>query len=139
MVLVDFENDCVRTSLSVARKLGRKLWGVRLDTSAELRDESVVPHDERSLGVCPELVWNVREALDREGFSWVKIVISGGFTAARINEFIKLRVPFDAVGVGSAFLREKIDFTADIVRVNGKRCAKVGRGYTENKRLKRVL
>ena len=138
MVLVDFDNDCVKTSLAVARKLRRKLWGVRLDTSAELRDESVTPRDERSLGVCPELVWNVRKALDQNDFSWVKIVISGGFTAARISEFIKLKVPFDAVGVGSAFLREKIDFTADIVIVNGRTCAKVGRKYIENKRLKLV-
>src|SRR3989441_3812383 len=32
-VLVDFENDSVRTSLEVARALGPRLWGVRLDTS----------------------------------------------------------------------------------------------------------
>lgn len=138
MVLVDFDNDCVKTSLAVAKKLGRKLWGVRLDTSAELRDESVTPRDDRSLGVCPELVFNVRKALDQNGFPWVKIVISGGFTGPKIREFIKLRVPFDAVGVGSALLREKIDFTADLVVVNGKKCAKVGRAYVENKRLRVV-
>lgn len=138
MVLVDFDNDCVKTALAVAKKLGKRLWGVRLDTSGEMRDESVIPRDEKSLGVCPELVWNVRNALDRSGFPWVKIVISGGFTAARISEFIKLRVPFDAVGVGSAFLREKIDFTADIVKVNGKLCAKAGRHFVESRRLKLV-
>src|SRR3954454_10005183 len=32
-VLVDFENDSVRTALEVAEALGDKLWGVRLDTS----------------------------------------------------------------------------------------------------------
>jgi nicotinate phosphoribosyltransferase len=31
-VLVDFENDSVRTSLEVADALGPRLWGVRLDT-----------------------------------------------------------------------------------------------------------
>lgn len=138
VVLVDFENDCVKTALAVAGKLGKQLWAVRLDTSGDLRDESVVPHDERSLGVCPELVWNVRKALNREGFPWVKIVVSGGFTKARIEEFIKLRVPFDAVGVGSAFLREKIDFTADVVMTDGKLCAKAGRSFSENKRLRLV-
>ena len=32
-VLVDFENDSVRTALEVAEALGDDLWGVRLDTS----------------------------------------------------------------------------------------------------------
>ena len=35
-------------------------------------------------GVNPRLVENVREALDREGFKNVKIVVSGGFDADRI-------------------------------------------------------
>ena len=34
VVLVDFENDSARTSLEVARALGPKLWGVRLDVRA---------------------------------------------------------------------------------------------------------
>src|SRR5437764_33053 len=37
-VLVDFENDSVRTALEVARALGPRLWGVRLDTSESLVD-----------------------------------------------------------------------------------------------------
>src|ERR671935_2287831 len=41
VVLVDFENDCVRTSLEVARALGDALWGVRLDTSEMLVDRSL--------------------------------------------------------------------------------------------------
>src|SRR4026208_807614 len=40
VVLVDFENDSVRTSLEVARALGDRLWGVRLDTSGQLVDRS---------------------------------------------------------------------------------------------------
>ena len=42
VVLVDFENDCVRTSLAVARALGKRLYGVRLDTAGNLVDSSVV-------------------------------------------------------------------------------------------------
>ena len=38
VVLVDWENDCVRTSLEVARALGARLWGVRLDTSETMVD-----------------------------------------------------------------------------------------------------
>ena len=37
-VLVDFENDSVRTALEVAHALGPRLWGVRLDTSESLVD-----------------------------------------------------------------------------------------------------
>src|SRR5688500_14153248 len=41
VVLVDFENDSVRTSLEVARALGPRLWGVRLDASGQLVDRSL--------------------------------------------------------------------------------------------------
>src|SRR6185312_11459378 len=40
-VLVDFENDSVRTALDVAHALGPRLWGVRLDTSGQLVDRSL--------------------------------------------------------------------------------------------------
>src|SRR5205085_9637685 len=40
-VLVDFENDSVRTALEVAEALGEDLWGVRLDTSELLVDRSL--------------------------------------------------------------------------------------------------
>lgn len=138
IVLVDFENDCVKTSLEVARSLGKRLWGVRLDTSREIRDRSVKGKGPESLGVSPELVWNVRQALDREGFGWVKIIVSGGFNIERITEFMRKKIPFDAAGIGSAFYHERIEFTADIVKVDGKLCAKVGRAYRPNPRLKRV-
>jgi nicotinate phosphoribosyltransferase len=88
--------------------------------------------------VCPELVRNVRRRLDQEGFPWVKIIVSGGFTVEKVLRFQRLRVPFDAVGIGSALFHERIDFTADIVRVDGKPCAKVGRQYKPNPRLRRV-
>jgi len=135
IALVDFDNDCVGTSLKVARYFGEKLWGVRLDTAGDLRDVSVTPVGKESLGVCPELVWKLRNRLDREGFKHVKIVVSGGFNAERIKNFIQLGIPFDAVGVGSSFFRKRIDFTADIVMLEGKPCAKVGRKYNPNPRL----
>ncbi len=40
-VLVDFENDSVRTALEVADALGDDLWGVRLDTSERLVDRAL--------------------------------------------------------------------------------------------------
>ncbi len=112
--------------------------GVRLDTAEDVRDRSVTGKRKDSCGVCPELVFKTRKALDKHGFDYVKIIISSGFNEEKIRKFIKLKVPFDAVGVGSALFREKIDFTADVVKVNGKPCPKVGRKYLPNPRLKRV-
>ncbi len=139
-VLVDFENDSVRTALRVAEALGPKLWGVRLDTSDDLVDRSL--QDEmggfRPTGVNPRLVEKVRGALDHAGFSDVRIVASGGFNAQRIREFEVAGVPVDAYGVGSSLIRGENDFTADVVRVDGRPCAKAGRRYSPNPRLERV-
>lgn len=140
VTLVDFENDCVATSLAVARALGERLYGVRLDTSEMLVDKSVIPQMGRFKpnGVNPQLVWNVRRALDREGFPHVKIVVSGGFNVEKIREFEKAGVPVDAYGVGSSLFQGRYDFTADVVRSEGRACAKVGRELRPNARLERV-
>jgi nicotinate phosphoribosyltransferase len=140
ITLVDFENDCVGTSLAVARELGDRLYGVRLDTSETLADKSVIPQmgTFKPTGVNPQLVWNVRQALDRDGFKDVKIVVSGGFTVEKIRQFEEQGVPVDAYGVGSSLFQGRFDFTADVVMVEGKPCAKVGRAYRPNPRLERV-
>lgn len=140
VALADFENDCVRTSLELARALGSRLYGVRLDTSEQLVDASVVPMmgSFKPTGVNPQLVWNVRDALDQSGFPEVKIVVSGGFTVEKIREFEALGVPVDAYGVGSSLFGGRFDFTADIVLHEGRPCAKVGRGWREAPRLEEV-
>ncbi|HST25267.1 MAG TPA: hypothetical protein VLJ76_04700 [Gaiellaceae bacterium] len=140
VVLVDFENDSVRTSLEVARALGDRLWGVRLDTSRTLVDRSLwdAMGDFDPRGVNERLVWAVREALDAEGFERVKIVVSGGFNVERIGEFEAKGVPVDSYGVGSTLIRGENDFTADVVTVDGEPCAKVGRRLRPNPRLEPV-
>jgi nicotinate phosphoribosyltransferase len=140
VTLVDFENDCVRTSIEVARALGSRLYGVRIDTSEMLVDKSVIGQMGRfrPTGVCPQLVWNVRRALDAQGFQQVKIIVSGGFNVEKIHEFERLSVPVDAYGVGSSLFQGRFDFTADVVQHEGKPCAKVGREYRPNPRLERV-
>jgi nicotinate phosphoribosyltransferase len=140
VVLVDFENDSVRTSLEVARALGPALWGVRLDTSESLVDRSLWGEmgDFDPRGVNERLVRKVRSALDSEGFVDVRIVVSGGFTASRIRAFESAGVPTDVYGVGSSLLRGSNDFTADIVRVEGRAVAKVGREERPNPRLEVV-
>jgi nicotinate phosphoribosyltransferase len=162
IVLVDFHNDCVQTSLEVARALGDKLWGVRLDTSEKLidkslqnqpvilngsdgshsieRDSSAMPqNDKKELhGVNPQLVINVRQALTQEGFDNVKIVVSGGFNQEKIAWFEQEKTPVDIYGVGSSLLRGHAEFTADIVKVENKELAKEGRHFSLSKKLQAI-
>jgi nicotinate phosphoribosyltransferase len=181
IALVDFNNDSVRDSLLVMEAMFARyrelcdqgdeteaakylLYGVRLDTSASLRDVSVEPLGDPALdlGVTPRLVFNVRHALDSAWESWglpaawreaaqeycrnVKIVVSGGFNPERIRKFEKLGVPVDIYGVGSSLFNNNsgtvTDFTADVVRVkvHGEwiDMAKVGRRPLDNPNLERV-
>jgi nicotinate phosphoribosyltransferase len=138
--LVDFQNDCVGTSIEVARALGSRLYAVRLDTSELLVDRSL--WDEmgnfQPTGVNPQLVRNVRRGLDEAGYQNVRIVVSGGFSVEKIREFERQRVPVDGYGVGSSLFQGRFDFTADVVLLEGKPCAKVGREYRPNPRLEPV-
>jgi nicotinate phosphoribosyltransferase len=140
IALVDYDNDSVKTSLEVARALEDRLWGVRLDTAEHIVDKSVLSQmgGFNPTGVNANLVWNVRNALDTEGFGDVKIIVSGGFDAARIALFEEDGVPVDAYGVGAAMFDGRFDFTADIVQLNGKPQAKAGRALRENPRMERV-
>ncbi len=183
IALVDFINDSVGTSLDVLNAMferyraaydaGRheiakkyKLFGVRLDTSSNMRDISISPLGDKKLdnGVNPRLCWLVRQALDNAWDSWdltpawreraaeycreVKIVVSGGFSPQKISWFEGLDVPVDIYGVGSSLMSNddalgtNTDFTADVVRVkiNGEwvDMAKVGRNAGENSNLEPV-
>jgi nicotinate phosphoribosyltransferase len=140
VVLVDFDNDSVATALAVARELGPRLWGVRLDTSESMVDRSLWDElgDFRPTGVNERLVWKVRQALDDEGLAGVRIVVSGGFTVDKIRRFEEAGVPVDSYGVGSSLIRGSNDFTGDIVETDGKRSAKAGRRLRPNPRLERV-
>ncbi|HET7010005.1 MAG TPA: nicotinate phosphoribosyltransferase [Anaerolineales bacterium] len=182
IALVDFNNDSVADSLSTVERMFRHyraclesgdesgakrfiLFGVRLDTSASIRDISVPPQGDNAhdLGVSPRLVETVRRALDRAWEGWglspdwierakdycrsIKIVVSGGFTAQRIDDFERHGVPVDIYAVGSALFTNAgptvTDFTADVVRVRLDRTwipmAKVGRAPGENPELERVV
>jgi nicotinate phosphoribosyltransferase len=139
-VLVDFENTSVETALEVARALGPRLWGVRLDTSETLVDQSLWNElgDFKPTGVNERLVRKVRDALDADGFERIRIVASGGFTVDKIRDFEQRGVPVDAYGIGSSLIRGANDFTADVVLTDGRPSAKVGRRYRPNPRLELV-
>ena len=130
IALVDTFKDEAEESLRVARALGDKLWGIRLDTPSERGR------------VTPELVKEVRARLDLEGFRHVRIVVSGGINPERIKVFKDANAPIDAFGIGSAISgAAPIDFTADIKEIEGRPVAKRGRipGITPNPRLQKVF
>ena len=140
IALVDFHNDSIEASLAVAREMGDRLWGVRLDTSEKLTDKSLQGEldADQLRGVQPRLVEKVRTALDAEGFNQVKIVVSGGFNVEKITAFESASIPADAYGVGSSLLEGRFDFTADLVELEGQPCAKVGRKLMPNPRLQSI-
>jgi nicotinate phosphoribosyltransferase len=141
VALVDFNNDSVADSLACARAFGDRLWGVRLDTAQTMVDRSIRPEimgDFAPTGVNVPLVELVRSRLDAEGFGHVRIIVSGGFDAARITAFEAEGAPVDAYAVGSWLLRGSRDFTADVVAVDGEPFAKAGRHLRPNPRLEPV-
>jgi nicotinate phosphoribosyltransferase len=151
--LVDYRNDVIGDALRVARAMVDEfgpgvLSGVRADTSETLVDRSLIEDPElwgryRLTGVNEHLVRRLRAALDAEGFDYVGIVASGGFTPAKIARFEQERIPVSAYGVGSSLLGHtsgdglltSFDFTADIVRLDGRDESKVGRGFRDSPRL----
>lgn len=129
IALVDTFADEAVEALGVARALGERLWGVRLDTPAERGR------------VTPELVGEVRARLDQAGFERVKIFVSGGVDPERMELFRASGAPVDGYGVGSAISSAPpIDFTMDLKEVNGRPLAKRGRipGITANPRLQEI-
>lgn len=139
--LIDYNNDVVTDTLKLARHLKEKLGAVRIDTSKSLIDHYFDDKDTSSFdphGVCKELVVGLRNALDQEGFNHVKIIVSSGFDAKKIEEFEALNIPVDTYGVGTSLLKVNIGFTGDLVKVNGKDQAKVGRKEIPSERLEVV-
>jgi nicotinate phosphoribosyltransferase len=112
---------------------------VRLDTSESIVDRGLADlGDDAPRGVSIELARRVRAGLDDAGHGAIRIVASGGFDADKIEAFEEAGAPVDAYGVGASLLQGENNFTADVVRVDGKPCAKVGREEKPNPRLRRV-
>jgi nicotinate phosphoribosyltransferase len=129
IVLVDTFQDEAVESPRVARALGARLSGIRLDTASERG------------GVTPGLVREVRARLDLAGHQHVHILVSGGITPERIRRFREAEAPVDGYGVGSYITAAApIDHTGDIREIDGAPVAKLGRipGMQRNPRLKRV-
>jgi nicotinate phosphoribosyltransferase len=129
IVLVDTFKDEAEEALRVARAMGDRLFGIRLDTPAERGR------------VTADLVKEIRARLDQEGYRHVQIVVSGGLNPERIGYFKEQGAPVDSFAVGSHISgATPIDFTGDIKEIDGRPIAKRGRipGRTESPRLRPI-
>ena len=141
-VLVDFENDSVRTALEVAAALGPRPVGraARHVGPARRRVAAAAPMaTTRRPGVAPELVRLVRAELDERGLQRrADRRLRGLRPPSGSARSRPSGVPVDSYGVGSSLIRGANDFTADVVMVDGRPCAKVGRELHPNPRLEPV-
>lgn len=113
VALVDTFSDEKFEALAVAKALGDKLSGIRLDTPSSRR------------GSMRKIAEEVRWELDLRGFSHVKIYASGGLSLHAVRE---LRDVVDGFGVGTAVSNARVlDFSMDIVEMNGEPFAKKGK------------
>jgi nicotinate phosphoribosyltransferase len=163
-VLVDYFGREVSDTLAVCRRFpelaAAGMLAVRLDTHggryAEGLDLSssyaiLERHAPRSIrgyrteaelrylvgtGVSAAAIWNVRQALDENGFPEVKIVASSGFVPAKCRMMAIAEAPIDVIGTGS-YLPEiwsETYATADIVAYDGRPMVKAGREFLLRKR-----
>lgn len=111
--LVDTFNDEKFEALRIAEAMGKKLFAVRLDTPKSRRGDLV------------QLMKEIRWELDLRGHQHVRLFVSGGLdeeTILRYNEVA------DAYGVGTSISSAQVlDFSMDIVEVDGKPLAKRGK------------
>ena len=140
--LIDYHNNVVRDSLLIAKHLGHKLRGVRVDTSKALIDHYFDDKDTSGFdphGVCKELIIALRKALDDAGYNYVGITVSSGFGKDKIKEWKKLGVPVTMYGVGTSFVNNMTcGFTGDLVMLDDKHQAKEGRDNYPNPKLQKV-
>lgn len=104
------------------RKAPEAIRGYR--TEAELR--ALI-----GTGVSAAAIWSMRERLDAEGFSKVRIVASSGFGPEKCRVMALAKAPVDVVGTGS-YLPDKWSetyATADIIDYDGEPRVKVGREF----------
>ena len=140
-VLVDFENDSVQTALDVARALGPRLWGVRLDTSEMLVDRSLWEElgdfkpTRRERAARAQGARCARRRRLRAASRSSSPAVS---RSSKIEEFEEQGVPVDAYGVGSSLIRGSNDFTADIVLTDGRPSREGRPKYKPNPRLELV-
>jgi nicotinate phosphoribosyltransferase len=114
IALVDTLCDEKFESIMAAEVLGKKLYGVRIDTPGSRRGDLL------------EIVREVRWELDARGFKNVKIFVSGGLDEKSVLKLAQ--GPVDGFGVGTSVANAPtIDFSMDVVEVEGRPRSKRGK------------
>lgn len=113
VALIDTFNDEKFEALRVAEAMGKKLFGLRLDTPSSRKGDFYRIFEE------------VRWELDLRGYKDVKLFASGGLD----EEAVKRLSPIvDAFGVGTCISNAPVvDFAMDITEIDGKPLAKRGK------------
>jgi nicotinate phosphoribosyltransferase len=113
VALIDTFSDEKFEALRVVEALGGKLAGIRLDTPSNRRGNFV--------SIANEIRWE----LDLRGFQQVNIFLSGGIDEQKIQQY---NVVANAYGVGTAISNAPVlDFSMDLVEINGNAIAKRGK------------
>lgn len=113
IALIDTFADEKFGSLTAAQTLKDNLFAVRLDTPRSRR------------GNFRQIIEEVRWELNLRGLNKVKIFVSGGLDEQSISEVADI---VDAFGVGTAISNAPVvDFSLDIVEVDGQPLAKRGK------------
>lgn len=113
VALIDTFLDEKFEAINVAQALGKELVGIRLDTPGNRRGDF--------LSIIKEVRWE----LNLRGFQNIKILVSGGIDEYKILE---LNEVVDGYGVGTSISNAPVlDFSLDIVAIEGKPIAKRGK------------
>jgi nicotinate phosphoribosyltransferase len=113
IALIDTFHDEKFEAIRVAESLGKKLYGVRLDTPGSRRGDF--------LRILEEVRWE----LDLRGYKQVKLFVSGGLDE---EDIATLNPLVDGYGIGTSVSNARVvDFSMDIVEVAGKPLAKRGK------------
>ncbi len=122
VALIDTFLDEKFEAINVAEALGQRLFAVRLDTPSSRRGDFY------------RILEEVRWELDVRGFGHVKLFVSGGIKEADIPVLNPL---VDAYGIGTSISNAPvIDYSMDIVEVQGRAVAKRGK-WSGSKRVLR--
>jgi len=113
VALIDTYNDEKFETLRVAEALKERLNGVRLDTPSSRR------------GSMREILKETRWELNLRGYNHVKLYVSGGLDEEKIKDIMEYA---DGFGVGTSISNAPtVDFSMDIMEIEGKPIAKKGK------------
>lgn len=122
IALIDTFQDEKFEAIRIAEVLKEKLYGIRLDTPPSRK------------GNFKKLIEEIRWELNLRGFKDLKIFVSGGLKEKDIEELYNL---VDGFGVGTSISNAPvIDFSLDIVEIDGKPISKRGKLSGKKKLLK---